>query len=156
MDLTFYEEEGIVPKVYGPYVSKSHERKYVILKYYRGKIKNKLYSRFLFETHTQKILSSNEMVDHIDGDKKNDVIENLQILSRSENAKKQYKQGQTISPNFGKKKVLDIKCCICFNDFQIDEHDYKRIEINKSHRLTCSSKCGAKLGWTVRESKKSE
>ena len=45
--------------------------------------KNITYAKYLMEMHLNRELSKDETVDHIDHIKTNDVIENLQILSRS-------------------------------------------------------------------------
>jgi predicted RNA-binding Zn-ribbon protein involved in translation (DUF1610 family) len=80
-----------VLKVYGPYLFKSGAcvgRKYVTQKFSDGAKRNLLYSRYVMEQHLGRQLSPDEHVDHIDDDKTNDAIENLQIVSCSENAKK--------------------------------------------------------------------
>ena len=43
------------------------------------------YARYLVSVNEKRILSKKEQVDHIDGNKTNDVISNLQILSAKEN-----------------------------------------------------------------------
>lgn len=43
------------------------------------------YARYLMTVHLGRYLVKDEHVDHIDDDKTNDVIENLQILSQAEN-----------------------------------------------------------------------
>ena len=47
------------------------------------------YARYLMSTHLGRFLDKDEHVDHIDNDKSNDVITNLQILSQLENNRKQ-------------------------------------------------------------------
>lgn len=46
------------------------------------------YSRYLMAVHLKRFLTEDEQVDHIDNDKSNDIIENLQILSMKENLSK--------------------------------------------------------------------
>jgi hypothetical protein len=55
------------------------------------------------EQHLKRTLSANETVDHIDRDKTNDVIENLQILSLSEHVKLDVKYV----------KLVEIICVLC-------------------------------------------
>lgn len=49
------------------------------------------YARYLLAVHLGRYLTSEETVDHIDGNKENDDISNLQILSRQENLRKSAK-----------------------------------------------------------------
>lgn len=93
MNLSIYmNEDNVVPKLYGPYLNKNG-RQYVVL-YFNSKTKSgRLYARFLLEQKLGRKMTETETVDHIDGDKTNDAIENLQILSRSENIKKAHKEG---------------------------------------------------------------
>ena len=46
------------------------------------------YARYLMAVKLGRFLRKDEQVDHIDNDRTNDVIENLQILSQTENIKK--------------------------------------------------------------------
>lgn len=46
------------------------------------------YARYLMSVKLNRFLDRNEEVDHIDNDKTNDSIENLQILSSKENKEK--------------------------------------------------------------------
>ena len=46
------------------------------------------YARYLMAVKLGRFLTSDEQVDHIDNDRTNDVIENLQILTQEENIKK--------------------------------------------------------------------
>lgn len=46
------------------------------------------YARYLMSVHLGRFLEEHEHVDHIDGDKTNDTIENLQILTLAENNRK--------------------------------------------------------------------
>lgn len=53
-----------------------------------GTRKHLLFSRLNYEAYIGRVLDRKETVDHIDGDPTNDSIENLQILSTSENSTK--------------------------------------------------------------------
>ena len=99
---TIFKENFI--KVYGPYTRKD-QRKHVIIVYDEGTRRTKSYPRYLLETHLKRELTYEETVDHIDNDKTNDSIENLQILSLSENAKKQ----QVLNP----RKIYEFVCPCC-------------------------------------------
>lgn len=47
------------------------------------------YARYLMSVKEGRVLEEYEEVDHIDNDKTNDEISNLQILTRSENVRKE-------------------------------------------------------------------
>lgn len=53
-----------------------------------GSRKSTQYARLLLECKLGRVLSRNETVDHIDGDCMNNAATNLQLLSRSDNARK--------------------------------------------------------------------
>jgi len=78
-------------KVYGPYLRKDN-RMHVILVYKNGKKQTKSYPKFLMENHLGRKLKEHETVDHINNNFQDNRIENLQILSRSDNAKKEFLQ----------------------------------------------------------------
>lgn len=58
------------------------------IKLVNGRRKSVQYARILLELKLGRVLDLNETVDHIDFDVGNNSIENLQLLSRSENASK--------------------------------------------------------------------
>lgn len=78
-------------KTLGPYIRKDN-RKIIIIKI-EGKWKTLSYPKFLMEKHLGRFLTDSETVDHINADFTDDRIENLQILSRSENARKSHIDG---------------------------------------------------------------
>lgn len=86
------------------------------------------YSRYLMSVKLKRKLSKEEEVDHIDDDKSNDEIGNLQILSKHDNIAKWAK---TLTTEFVK-----FICPICGISFE----RFKR----NSHRLSpaCSRACG--------------
>lgn len=68
---------------------KRQDRDYVMLRNLKtNKRKSLLYSRYLACVKFGRILSSNEHVDHIDGNKHNDSIDNIQVLSVEEHRSK--------------------------------------------------------------------
>lgn len=97
------------------------------------------YARYLMSCHLNRYLSKEEHVDHIDNDKLNDMIENLQILSIEEN---NYKS----RVNLGIKLAEDITltCPVCSNEFPRPSRNIKhKLESGKSP--CCSRKCGGKF-----------
>jgi hypothetical protein len=75
--------------IYGPYTNREN-RKFVVIIGPKGR-KTTTYARYLIEQKIGRNLRLDETVDHIDGDKTNDNIENLQLLSRAENIRKSSK-----------------------------------------------------------------
>lgn len=73
--------------VLGPYIWKKNGRKIVDVKV-GSSSKTMLYARLVLEVKLGRKLNGNETVDHKDEDPLNDCEDNLQPLSRSENARK--------------------------------------------------------------------
>jgi len=74
-------------KIYGPYTRKDG-RKHVVIIHDDGSRQTKSYPRLLMEQHLGRELLPEETVDHINNDFTDDRIENLQLLTLEENAKK--------------------------------------------------------------------
>lgn len=72
-------------RVTGPYVYKG--RRWVTIEGPAGK-RSMAYARFVLQEHLGRVLEPSEHVDHVDEDRLNDAVGNLQILTNSENAKK--------------------------------------------------------------------
>ena len=62
---------------------------HVVIVYDDNSKKTKSYPRYLMEQHLGRELSKEETIDHIDHDFTNNSIENLQILTRQDNARKE-------------------------------------------------------------------
>ena len=112
---------------------KKEGRKYAVLISIddRNKRTTVSYARYLMSVKLGRFLSKDEEVDHIDNNKTNDVIDNLQILSSKENKLKDRK-------NHGRKYVL-LKCPFCKKLFEIPKNvSY----LQKSNSFSaCSRKC---------------
>lgn len=94
------------------------------------------YARYLYQTYHQTILSNTEFVDHIDGDKTHDKIDNYQILTKSQNSKKAVKQlGLNSSPN------ITFKCVWCETIFKKTSREAH----NKRKSYSCSRECSGKF-----------
>lgn len=124
-------------KVFGPYV-REDGRKHVIL-CEDGQRTTQSYPRFLIEQFLGRKLSSLEEVDHIDGDFTNDSIENLRLLSKSENIRA---SKRTL--------FLDFSCLICGREFSIPERVYKHNQIVKGKSGPYCSKICAGVGSKLR------
>ncbi len=84
------------------------------------------YARYLMAITLKRYLTENEHVDHIDNNKTNDLIENLQILTPKENSKKAAK-GKT---------YRDFICPVCQKEFQLESRQ------SHKNQPCCSRKCG--------------
>jgi hypothetical protein len=96
------------------------------------------YARYLMSCELGRYLNKDEHVDHIDGDRLNDVISNLQLLSQADNNRKQVKQS-------GRGTVLvGLTCPVCSKKFQ-REPRLVNCKISKGKTPTCSRSCGGRL-----------
>ena len=88
-------------------------------------------ARYMMSVHLGRILEKNEHVDHIDNNKNNDIISNLQILTQKANNEKYSK----LHP----KKQTEMICPVCGNTFMMDN---RFLPFRKNP--TCSKSCGYK------------
>lgn len=95
-------------KVYGPY-TRPDQRKHVIIIHDDGRRQTQSYPRFLIEQQGRKLLPD-ETVDHINNDFTDDRFENLQILSREENARKEMERQERV------RKMYHFVCPHCGTD----------------------------------------
>ena len=112
----------------GYIVVNSENRKNVIL-FNNSKDRSTVsYARYLMAVHLGRFLDANEQVDHIDEDKTNDSIENLQILSCAENLRKNAKH--RVRGRVEKHGTLTeyryCKCDLCREAHRIWHREYTR------------------------------
>jgi hypothetical protein len=96
-------------KIYGPY-TRADGRKHIIIVHDDGTRQTKSYPRYLLEQYLGRELTDEETVDHINHDFTDDRIENLQILSQSDNARKE------MSRECRKRKLYKFICPQCGKD----------------------------------------
>ena len=75
-------------KMYGPYTRKDGRQHIVLYDFEKNIRKTVSYPKYLLEQKLGRELLPNETCDHIDGDHTNNDLDNLQILTREENALK--------------------------------------------------------------------
>ena len=100
-----------------------------------GKRKTLLFSKYLMSVKVGRSLTRAEEVDHKDGDKTNDHIDNLEIVTRAENRARQaaLNQGET----------LKFTCPSCGNVFERKrQRAYQFLKFGKVPH--CSRTCGNK------------
>lgn len=102
-----------------------------------GKRSTTLYSKYLMEKKLGRELVGDETVDHINNDKTDDRIENLQILSRSENSKKSAVYAET----------LQFICPICKREFTKTKRRVRHNQLKQGKSGPyCSKRCAGYVG----------
>lgn len=97
------------------------------------------YAKYLWiSEHKQEVPFGYE-IDHINGDGKDDRIENLQLLTKAENIKKEWKEQKRLGL-----EVVDLVCPICGKTFTKRMALVYRIS---SQPVCCSRSCSGKLSW---------
>lgn len=94
------------------------------------------YARYLLAVKLNRYLTSDEEVDHIDDDKFNNCISNLQLLSSKENRDKMnHRRGVS---------MVEYLCPVCEKVFSIKKRNSPLI-VKYKKSATCSRTCGGKL-----------
>ena len=101
------------------------------------------YARYLMSVKEGRILSKDEQVDHIDNDKSNDDINNLQILSYRENNIKEVEHKGI--------KIYTLKCPNCGKIFERKKRDtFLSCPKNSKFGCTfCSRSCSGQFSANV-------
>lgn len=115
----------------GYLVTNPEGRKTVILYNSHSSRSSTSYARYVMSVNLGRVLEKYEHVDHIDNDKTNDGVANLQLLSLAENNLKRVKYS-------GKEAIyFDLVCPICGTVFKIAKRNIKF-----RPNATCSRSCG--------------
>lgn len=92
------------------------------------------YARYLVSVRLGRFLNQGEQVDHIDGDKTNDSLDNLQVLSLVDNVRKSNKLPDVM-----------LVCPVCGVGFSRTRSQlHGKLEKALSGNLCCSRVCGGK------------
>lgn len=113
----------------GYLLTNKEPRRLVLLVKHNGTKTSISYARYLYSCKIKQYLDKTVQVDHIDNNKMNDIIENLQLLSFLEN-------------NLKSKKaclLFNFICPICKKEFVLT----KQRAYGKTNP-TCSRSCGGK------------
>lgn len=130
-------------KIYGPYFNKGTGRMYIRLKKDGHRIMMN-YARYLIEQHLGRELEKDELVHHINGNKLDDRIENLEIINGTNHA---------IKHNLLYKKIENLICPFCKETFAIARKDIYRIVGNTKRGHAgpfCSSNCSHKYATSIK------
>ena len=120
---------------------KKEGRRYAVL-YPRDGIKNRnrttvSYARYLMSVKEGRVLEDHEQVDHIDDDKLNDDLSNLQILSAKDNLEKENSKKY--------KQYVTFECPWCKKLFGKEKRHSHLVYDNKEF-TSCSISCGTRIG----------
>lgn len=120
-------------KVYGPYVNKEPRRVVVIYRSHAER-SSMSYARYLVSMQLKRQLLEHEEVDHIDNDKMNDNLENLQVLSSDEHRDK--------TDGLKSRRVLTLTCPECQGEFTRE----RRLIVYSQRKYppACSRSCAGK------------
>lgn len=132
-------------KWYGPYLREDNRKYLVKAEMIDGKIPKKglkssvMLARCLLEVHLNRKLEENEHADHINGDKTDDTLGNLQVLSVREH---RLKSGLEIKDRYDKvgRKEENVICPSCGKVIVVDIWRIKTAE-DKGRLVTCSRTC---------------
>ena len=126
----FYKQKGF--KVV--YIATNKEpRRVATLRKSNGEMTSMSYAKYLYTSHYKIDLDNSLQVDHINGDKMDDRIENLQTISRTYNIQKDHKR----------KEMVICKCPVCQEEFL-----FPKKNLSTNPNPCCSRKCsGIKSHW---------
>lgn len=120
---------------YAPSLSKKENRRVVSIIYPDKSRTTCSYARFLVQCDIGRFLSEDEEVDHINDDKTDDRLENLQILTKKQNKNKHISKLS--------KQMVKLKCPECGTVFM---RERRHTFLTKKGVFTaCSRKCCGKL-----------
>jgi endogenous inhibitor of DNA gyrase (YacG/DUF329 family) len=120
----FYKEKGFNTV----YVNINKEpRRVATLRKPDGTLLSMSYAKYLYTSHHYCDVDKTDNVDHINGDKMDDRIENLQVISGRYNRQKDHKQ----------KEMLILTCPVCGEEFLFEKRN-----LSTRPNPCCSRRCG--------------
>ena len=120
----FYKKRGYI-RAY--LATDKQPRRVCTLRRSDGTMTSMSYAKYLYTSHYQCDINSKDTVDHINGDKTDDRIENLQVISKRYNVQKDHKR----------KEMIVRKCPVCGVEFLFNKSDIKF-----KPNPCCSRRCG--------------
>lgn len=120
----YYKQKGFVTL----YVAVNKEpRRVATMKRIDGIFTSMSYAKYLYTSHYKCDVAKGDQIDHINGDKMDDRVENLQVISKKYNIKKS---------RLGQEMVL-LTCPVCNKEFLFPKRN-----LNSHPNPCCSRKCG--------------
>lgn len=124
-------------KAYGPYMDSTGGRNIIALRNHSRGHTSVSFARFLLSVHLGRVLGPTEEVDHINGNRTDDRLENLQVVSSSQNLSKSLRE-RSVS-----RKEVRLRCPGCQQEFQKRK---SATHLAKGGRFTsCSRECRADI-----------
>ena len=120
----YYRKKGYI-RAY--LVTNKEPRRVCTLRKEDGSMTSMSYAKYLYTSHYCCDIAQGDQVDHINGDKMDDRIENLQVISQYYNIVKD-KKGQ---------EMLLLSCPVCGKEFL-----YPKRNISTHPNPCCSRTCG--------------
>ena len=122
----YYKKKGYIRL----YVNVNKEfRRVATLRKDNGEMHSMAYAKYLYTSYYQCDVADGDQVDHIDGNKMNDTIENLQVISHKLNGHK----------NHSRREMVLLKCPICNQEFLFPKKNLPFV-----NNPCCSKECGSK------------
>ena len=120
----FYKEKGFI-KVY---INTNKEpRRVATLRKANKEMISMSYAKYLYTSHYKCDIADGDQVDHINGDKMDDRIENLQVISGKYNRVKDHKH----------REMILLKCPVCNKEFIFPKRN-----LSSHPNPCCSRRCG--------------
>ena len=120
----FYKEKGFNVV----YININKEpRRVATLRKPDGTMMSMSYAKYLYTSYYKCDINKDDNIDHINGNKMDDRIENLQVISGKYNRQKDHK----------KKEMLMLICPVCGKEFL-----YEKRNLSSHPNPCCSRKCG--------------
>lgn len=116
-------------------INKEPRRVATLRKYATKEMISMSYAKYLYTSHYKcEIIKGNE-IDHINGNKLDDRIENLQVVSKKYNIQKDHKH----------KEMIELECPVCHTKFLFEKRNLKF-----KNNPCCSRRCGGiKSHWSI-------
>lgn len=120
----FYKTKGFIA---GYVVVDKQPRRLVVLKKQDGSTTTISYARYLYTSYYETDIAYGDEIDHINGDRLDDRIENLQIISGRYNKQKDHRR----------KEMVEVICPVCKKAFLFEKRN-----LSTHPNPCCSRRCG--------------